>query len=97
MRAASSFASSLPPNNWIPIGRSGSKMSSFLRLLAASRISPLAADELGVHQIGPVPLAQCTEGRIAHVLHGRQQQREVAEVYGADAGHEAAKILECSG
>ena len=47
----------------------------------------LAADELGVHQVRPVPLAQRSEGRVAHVLHGRQQQGEVPQLDVSDADH----------
>jgi hypothetical protein len=36
----------------------------------------LAADEFGIHQVGTVGLAHGTKGRVAHVFHGRQQQRK---------------------
>ena len=36
-------------------------------------------------------LAQRAERRIAHILHGSQQEREIAEVYGADTGHDRGR------
>src|SRR5690606_23279804 len=47
----------------------------------------LAADELRVHQVGAVLLAQGAEGRIAHILHGGKEEREIREYDGAYAGH----------
>jgi hypothetical protein len=62
-------------------------MSSFLMPFGRLADEPFAADELGEHQIGAVLLAQHTERRIAHVLHGGEKERELREFDGADAGH----------
>ena len=45
-------------------------------------------------QVGAVLLAQRAEGRVAHVLHGGQEEWELREDDGADARHgrEAAKL-----
>ena len=48
---------------------------------------PFAADELGVHQVRTMFLAQRPERRIAHILHGREQERELRQFDGADTGH----------
>jgi uncharacterized protein len=56
------------------------KNIQFLTALGGIAYQSLAADELGVHHISPVLLAYVTEGRIAHILHRRQQQREFSQV-----------------
>ena len=67
------------------------KNVKFLAAFNGITYQPFTADELGVHQVGPVLLAKRTERRIAHVLHGGQEQRELRELDGADARHAPQK------
>ena len=42
-------------------------------------INNFAGDKLGIDHIGALFLAECTEGRIAHILHGGEQQGKIRQ------------------
>jgi hypothetical protein len=48
---------------------------------------PFRRNELCVHQVGAVLLANGAEGRVADVLHRGQQQRKLAQYYVSDFNH----------
>src|ERR1051326_8563437 len=49
-------------------------------------------DEFSVHEIGTVLLAHITERRIAHVLHGGEEEGKFTELYVADADHAGKQV-----
>ncbi len=48
---------------------------------------PLATDKFSEHQVGAVHFAHGTKRRIAHILHGGEEQRKIGELYGAYVWH----------
>lgn len=53
----------------------------FLAALDGIADEAFGGDELGVHEIGTVLLADRAEGRVAHVFHGGEEEGEIAELY----------------
>ena len=53
----------------------------FLPALDSIAYEPFTADELRIHQVGPIGLANRAEGRVADIFHGSEQQGKSGKRY----------------